>query len=137
MKSAGIGDDLVILRDRWYSDKVDYGVKLTNRAGTISIGNQPDVKDYKDKKCFYTAYSVLIDWNGDVFLCPQDWQRKISVGNLMQKHFFDIWNGSIMNKYRNNLLQGKRCDNPCNSCNADGQVQGEVHAKAWNKIYNI
>ena len=33
---ANIGDDLVILRDRWYSDKIDYGVKLTNRAGTIS-----------------------------------------------------------------------------------------------------
>lgn len=134
---ANIGDDLVILRDRWYSDKIDYGVKLTNRAGTISSGNQPNIKDYKDRKCFYTAYSVLIDWNGDVFLCPQDWQRRISIGNLMQKHFFEIWNGSIMNKYRNNLLQGKRCDNPCKSCNADGQVQGERHAQEWNKIYKI
>ena len=55
----------------------------------------------------------------------------------MQKHFFDIWNGSVMKKYRNNLLKGNRCDNPCKSCNADGQVQGSKHAEEWNKIYNI
>tara|TARA_B110000503_G_C7066443_1_gene378984 strand:+ start:101 stop:862 length:762 start_codon:yes stop_codon:yes gene_type:complete len=90
IKDSGIGENLVILRDRWYSNKKDYGVKLTNRAGTISIGNQPDVEDFKEKKCFYPSYSVLIDWNGDIFLCPQDWQRRISIGNLMQKHFFDI-----------------------------------------------
>ena len=137
IKDSGIGEDLVILRDRWYSDKKDYGVKLTNRAGTISIGNQPDVENYRDRKCFYPTYSVLIDWNGDIFLCPQDWQRRISIGNLMQKHFFDIWNGALMNKYRNNLLQGNRCENPCKNCNADGQIQGEKHAKEWSKIYKI
>ena len=35
-----IPEDFVILRDRWYSDKIDYGVKLTNRVGTIKTGNQ-------------------------------------------------------------------------------------------------
>ena len=82
---CNIPKDFVILRDRWYCDKIDYGVKLTNRTGTIKIGNQPDIKDYKKRKCFYTAYQMLIDWNGDVFLCPQDWQRRITMGNIMQK----------------------------------------------------
>ena len=68
ISESGIGDDLVILRDRWYSDKIDYGVKLTNRGGTISAGNQPDIENYRNRKCYYTAYSVLIDWNGDIFL---------------------------------------------------------------------
>lgn len=137
IKEAGIGDDLVILRDRWYSDKADYGVKLTNRAGTVSIGNQPNIEEYYNRKCFYPSYSVLIDWNGDIFLCPQDWQRRNSIGNLMQKHFFDIWNGTVMKKYRNNLLKGNRCDNPCKNCNADGQIQGEIHALEWSKFYKI
>ena len=35
--------DFVILRDRWYSDKMDFGVKLTNRTGTIKIGNQEEI----------------------------------------------------------------------------------------------
>ena len=55
----------------------------------------------------------------------------------MQKHFFDIWNGAIMNKYRSNLLNGNRCENPCKNCNADGQIQGELHAKEWSKVYKI
>ena len=80
-----IPKDFVILRDRWYSDKKDFGVRLTNRTGTISIGKQSEV--VVNKKCYYTSYQVLIDWNGDIFLCPQDWQRRISMGNIMQKSF--------------------------------------------------
>jgi radical SAM protein with 4Fe4S-binding SPASM domain len=129
-----IDKNFVILRDRWYSDKIDYGVKLTNRTGTITIGNQPNVKDYKNTKCFYTAYQVLIDWNGDVFLCPQDWQRRVTMGNIMQQDFFDIWKGPALSKYRRNLLKGNRVLNPCNSCNADGMVYGEKHYEAWKDL---
>ena len=132
---SGIGDDLVILRDRWYSDKVDYGVKLTNRGGTISVGNQPDVENYKNRKCYYTAYSVLIDWNGDIFLCPQDWQRRVTMGNMMQQSIYEIWCGKIFSKYRKLLIQGKRKLSPCNSCNAQGTLLGQNHAKLWKALY--
>ena len=134
IKELNIPEDFVILRDRWYSDKVDYGVKLTNRVGTVSVGNQPDVKDYTKTKCFYTAYQMLIDWNGDVFLCPQDWQRRQTMGNIMQSDIFDIWKGPILSKYRRKLLGGDRNINPCNQCNADGMVYGKSHYNAWNKI---
>ena len=132
IRECNIPEDFVILRDRWYSDKIDYGVKLTNRVGTIKVGNQPDTNDYIKKKCFYTAYQMLIDWNGDVFLCPQDWQRRQSMGNIMQKDIFDIWKGPVMSKYRRNLLSGNRNLNPCNKCNADGMVYGKKHSDAWN-----
>jgi radical SAM protein with 4Fe4S-binding SPASM domain len=131
IKELNIPEDFVILRDRWYSDKIDYGVKLTNRVGTISVGNQPDVKNYTKTKCFYTAYQMLIDWNGDVFLCPQDWQRRQTMGNIMQSDIFDIWKGPILSKYRRKLLGGDRNINPCNQCNADGMVYGEKHFNAW------
>ena len=126
-----IPEDFVILRDRWYSDKIDYGVKLTNRVGTVSVGNQPEIKNFSETKCFYTAYQMLIDWNGDVFLCPQDWQRRQTMGNIMQTEIFDIWKGPVLSKFRRNLLSGKRNLNPCNQCNADGMVYGEKHFKAW------
>ena len=74
ISDSGVPEDFVILRDRWYSDKIDYGVKLTNRTGTISIGNQPDV-DLK-KKCFYPSYQVLIDWN-ECFFMSSDWQKSL------------------------------------------------------------
>lgn len=133
IKEVGIPEEFIILRDRWYSDKIDYGVKLTNRVGTVSVGNQPDVKDYTKTKCFYTAYQMLIDWNGDVFLCPQDWQRRQTMGNIMQSDIFDIWKGPILSKYRRKLLGGDRNINPCNQCNADGMVYGKSHYNAWNK----
>ena len=129
-----IPEDFVILRDRWYSDKIDFGVKLTNRTGTINIGNQPDINI--KKKCYYTAYQVLIDWNGDFFLCPQDWQRRMSMGNIMQKSFFDIWNGKLLSKYRKRLLNGDRSLSPCNKCNAEGNVYGEKHYLVWKNIEN-
>ena len=134
VKETDIPEDFVILRDRWYSDKIDFGVKLTNRTGTINIGNQPEINI--NKKCYYTAYQVLIDWNGDFFLCPQDWQRRISMGNIMQKDFFDIWNGKLLSKYRKKLLNGDRSINPCNKCNAEGTVLGEKHYLAWKDINN-
>ena len=106
-------------------------MKLTNRVGTVNIGNQTEIKNFSNQKCFYTAYQMLIDWNGDVFLCPQDWQRRQTMGNIMQEEIFNIWKGPILTKYRKKLLLGERSLNPCNQCNADGMVYGEKHHKAW------
>ena len=41
--SSGVPEDFVILRDRWYDSSKDYGLKLTNRTGTIDIGEQEKV----------------------------------------------------------------------------------------------
>jgi len=127
--------DFVILRDRWHDKKKDFGLKLTNRTGTINIGIQEKVGTFD--LCYYPSYQFLIDWNGDVFLCPQDWQRRITMGNMMQKKLLDIWTGKIIEKYRKNLLNGKRCESPCNLCNAEGTILGKNHANAWRKIYRI
>ena len=133
IKESGVPDEFVMLRDRWYDANEDYGLKLTNRSGTINVGQQEELNKYTF--CNYPAYSLMIDWNGDVFLCPQDWQRRITMGNVMQQHIFDIWTGSAITKYRKNLLQGKRCDSPCKECNAEGTVLGNNHAKEWKKIF--
>jgi len=75
-REAEVPEAFVILRDRWHGADKDYGLKLTNRTGTIDIGNQDSIGTFT--YCNYPSYSVLIDWNGDVFLCPQDWQRKMT-----------------------------------------------------------
>ena len=76
----------------------------------------------------------MIDWDGSVFLCPQDWQRRQTMGNIMQQEIFDIWKGPILSKYRKRLLKGDRSLKPCNQCNSDGMVYGSNHYKAWNII---
>ena len=133
-KKANVPDDLVILRDRWYDKYNDFGVKLTNRAGTIQTGDQENIGKYSN--CYYPTYQFLIDWNGNVYLCPQDWQRKVSMGNVMQESIKKIWTGPIITKFRKNLILGNRCDHPCKDCNADGTLLGKNHAKKWSEIYN-
>ena len=133
IKASKVPEDLVILRDRWYTKDNNFGVKLTNRTGTIKIGNQ--APNTLHKTCYYPSYQFLIDWNGDVFLCPQDWQRRVTMGNMMQENIFDIWTSKIISRYRKNLLNGKRNLNPCNSCNAQGTLLGVSHAKIWKEIY--
>jgi hypothetical protein len=133
-KEAKVPGDFLILRDRWYSEAQNFGVKLTNRAGTINVGNQ--VKSFHTF-CYYPSYQFLIDWNGDVYLCPQDWQRRKAMGNEMQEHIFDIWTGKILTKYRQELLMGKRNLKPCKDCNADGTLLGREHAGIWKKKYII
>lgn len=135
IKKSGVPKDFVILRDRWYDESKDYGLKLTNRTGTINIGIQEKIN--VNAKCFYPSYQMLIDWNGDIFLCPQDWQRRITMGNLMQKDLFDIWTDKIIEKYRKKLLLGERDISPCNKCNAEGTVLGKNHASAWKSLYKI
>ena len=105
IENSKVPSDLIILRDRWYTDSDNFGVKLTNRTGTIKVGKQVSNSTYT--KCYYPSYQFLIDWNGDVFLCPQDWQRRITMGNMMQEKVFDIWTGKILSKYRKELLKGK------------------------------
>ena len=134
-KKANVPEDIIILRDRWYDKYNDFGVKLTNRAGTIDTGEQEKVGKYKN--CYYPSYQFLVDWNGNVYLCPQDWQRKVSMGNIMQETILEIWTGKILTAYRKNLISGKRCSGPCKSCNADGTLLGKNHVQSWKKIYKI
>jgi len=135
IKKSGVPEDFIILRDRWYAKTENFGVKLTNRAGTIKTGNQ--IENGVHTICYYPSYQILIDWNGDVFLCPQDWQRRQTMGNMMQEDVFTIWNSKILKKYRIDLLQGKRCNNPCSSCNAQGTLLGINHAQKWREIYKV
>lgn len=130
-----IDKDFVVLRNRWHDETEDFGVKLTNRVGNIKIGYQKEID--KNRGCFYTSYQLLIDWNGNVYLCPQDWDRRLPVGNVMIDNFFDVWNGKILNKYRMKHLSSRRDIAPCNKCNADGKIHGSNHAKIWHKKLKI
>lgn len=129
----GIKPGQYILRDRWYGIEEDYGVKLTNRAGTVQSGNQPVVVN--DRPCFYTHYSLQIDWNGDVMLCAQDFNKKVKFGNLYAKTMIQIWHSREVRKFREMLGKGFRGITPCCNCNVNGTLHGEKHWKEWVELY--
>ena len=135
MDQVNFEKDRYVLRDRWYDEKEGYGLMLTNRAGTLKVKNK-NLPDNYQKKCFYPHYSIMLDYNGSVYLCTQDWNRKVSSGNIREKHILDIWNSQILKKFRDNLGKGNRSDNPCANCNANGTLHGREYVEAWNKYYN-
>jgi radical SAM protein with 4Fe4S-binding SPASM domain len=128
---AGVDDEFFILRDRWHSEEDEFGLKLTNRAGTVHVGDQPKVD--KTKPCYYPHYSLAIDWNGDALLCVQDWNKKIKFGNVHDATLLEIWRSPQLHKYRTALGQGQRNLPPCNQCNADGTLHGYNHLDAWEQ----
>lgn len=125
---AGCSD--YILRDRWHSEEDDFGLKLTNRAGAVTIGNQPAVDTARP--CWYPSYSMQIDWNGDVLLCPQLWDKKLKFGNLHQQTIMECWRSSALHKRRMKLLKGRAGLSGCEGCNTTGTLHGTDHATAWS-----
>jgi radical SAM protein with 4Fe4S-binding SPASM domain len=109
--------DRVMIRPRFD------GFKLTNRGGTLNTAQISN-------PCYYPAYSMMIDWNGDVLLCPQDWNRKVKFGNINTESLFDIWKSDHMTRFRKKLFEARK-DSPCNKCDANGIVHGEEHRKLW------
>lgn len=131
--SAGRTQEDFLLRDRWHGEDKDYGLKMTNRAGRVVLDDgHRDIKTI-DNPCFYLAYSVSVDWNGDVLLCVQDWVKKRKFGSLHSESIDEVWFGKLMSSARRRLLSGDRSASPCNVCDANGCVHGGIHAQKWLK----
>ena len=135
--SCGIDKGSYSLRDRWYDESEDYGLLYTNRAGNIGFEHLSDISKQKlmesgKSACFYTHYSMMIDWNGDALLCCQDmYNRTVNFGNVKDKSLVDIWTDAKLTEFRNKLKNGDRSLSPCSNCNANGQVFGVNHANKW------
>ena len=135
-EEAGVEEDNIILRRRYFEDG-NYGITISNRAGLV------DSNEYRDEneeyivelplkqKCYYPFYMTLIDYNGDMLLCPHDWNKSMVYGNLKEKHIFDLWKGKMLENIRNILSKDSRNFKPCNKCDVDGTIIGENNFKAW------
>ena len=126
---SGFDESFYVLRDRWYDETKEFGLILTNRGGVLPV-NRPN--EFLENPCYYTHYSMTIDWNGDALLCVQDWNKKVKMGNLFGQTLFEVWTSNVWNKYRTNLAAGKRSAlSPCKTCDANGTYLGKSHADAW------
>ena len=126
---SGLDSDAYILRDRWHSSEDEYGLKLTNRAGLVTVGDQPEID--VNSACYYPSYSMVIDWNGDVLLCVQDWNKRVKAGNVFADSLWDVWRSPTLSKYRKRLMNKDRNLSPCNKCNTDGKLHGKNHRDYW------
>ena len=72
-----------------------------------------------------------MDYDGEVYVCTNDWGRKLSFGNVKEENILDIWMGDRMNEARDRLLKADRCFDPCQGCDVEGTLVGGKHAEAW------
>ena len=128
-----ISRDKVILRKRYLPPEDGYGIELTNRSGTVNIEEVhiEALTEPLKHQCFYVHYRMMVDYNGDVLLCPHDWGKKLIAANLNDSNIIEVWNDKILNSVRTRLGKADRNFAPCDKCDALGTRQGNEHFKAW------
>lgn len=120
----GIPEQMYCLRHHYFGPEKDYGLTLNNRAGAVKTIKKP--KNPLKRGCYLPFYKLMIDWNGDILLCCQDWRRRGNVNlNVNNYKIKDIWLSSELNKYRKSLSNHNRDHSPCDECNIDGTMNGE------------
>lgn len=68
--------------------------------------------------CALIWQKMIVDWNGDVVLCCDDWSHSVILGNLEKERIEDVWKGEKLRKIRE--LHKKREFNKipiCSGCN--------------------
>tara|TARA_B100000989_G_C19450446_1_gene431504 strand:+ start:139 stop:1029 length:891 start_codon:yes stop_codon:yes gene_type:complete len=130
MKQANLNKSQYIIRHRYLPPEENFGIILSNRAGEMNSAEYKIKKLDKplDQACFIPAYTLFFDYTGEVLICPHDWGKKLVVGNLKISKLIDIWTSKKLISVRKMLLNKKRNFSPCNLCDVNGTLMGEVNA---------
>ena len=103
---------------------------FNNRAGNSASA------EVIDNPCYLPFYKTLIDWNGDLVLCCNDWQRASGrFGNINDTPLSELWLHEDLVNIRRQLSQGTRKGPACGSCNVGGTAFGEKSFKLHCNSY--
>lgn len=136
--NAGCTNLTISMYDKDISDEItqlvrDLPIDLTFKhcySGNMTLVNRVDILSNSsslniNKPCYLPFYKMLIDWNGDVIICNNDWGRESIFGNVNKSSISDLWLHSKLTNIRETLSHGLRKNiNPCKKCNIDGTMYG-------------
>jgi len=75
-------------------------------------------KKLERKPCALIWRRMIVDWNGDVVLCCDDWNHSTILGNLNKQTIEEIWSGEKLRKIREAHVKGEFHKVPlCSGCN--------------------
>ena len=133
-KDANLTKSQYVIRHRYYSEKQDFGLTISNRAGMMENAKYKigSLKEPSKDKCFYPSYTFFMDYNGDVLMCPHDWGKKIILGNMKESTFKEIWTSKKAILIRRRLKSSDRNFSPCNVCDVKGDLIGKKHSESWS-----
>ena len=126
-KDAGLNQEQYIIRRRYLPESQDFGITLSNRAGSMKNAEykiKPLDKAFNNP-CYIPSYTFFLDYQGDVLMCPHDWGKKVILGNLNKEKFKEIWFKKKSMNYRKMLTNANRNFKPCNVCDVEGTFMGK------------
>ena len=136
-KELNLSDEKLIIRKRYLGPEESFGLTISNRAGSVKLKNEffelKPLEKSLNQPCYYPFYKVLIDNNGDVLICSNDWKKEAVVGNISKESLIIIWSSSLFLDIRKNLLKGSRCHKPCAACDVNGLMNGKKSFDRWKK----
>tara|TARA_B100000900_G_scaffold402056_1_gene407459 strand:- start:7800 stop:8717 length:918 start_codon:yes stop_codon:yes gene_type:complete len=137
-KELKLNDDQLITRKRYLGPEESFGITLCNRAGSVNLkkGNL-DIKPLEtslNKACYIPFHKMLIDYDGTVLMCANDWKKQNPLGNIKYDSIIDIWCNEISQKTRVRLMNKDRSQNPCNKCDINGTLNGQKPFDLWKKV---
>mgnify|MGYP003108730122 CR=1 FL=1 len=103
-----------------YNPDLGYNLDIVNRKEILEKEN----KIYSKDSCFLPFYKLMLDWNGDILLCNNDWSRQNKFGNVNKDLIENIWFGKELNTFRRNLLLSRKTCGPCKYCSINGKLRG-------------
>lgn len=70
------------------------------------------------KICPFPFYSFVVNPDGEVTVCCNDWKRGITIGNVIEESLYSIWNGNKYHNFLKGMLEKGRKDNhsTCATC---------------------
>jgi radical SAM protein with 4Fe4S-binding SPASM domain len=114
-----------LVRDRYLNQ-----IKIVDRKGVLD-----ETGKAKSNPCYLPSYKMIVNYNGDVYLCCNDWTRKNIYGNVSETNIFTIWEERMTEK-RMELLAGNR-QGCCSHCDIDGTDYGEESANYFKSIKKL
>ncbi len=124
---------VAVLMDENYNELKDYykfWKKKVDGINLINMENRSDSFDKKSKKslsyqkdmirepCFLLWSHLVVDWDGEVVLCCNDYAHEVVVGNLNKESIRDVWFGGKMKAIREIHKRGEFFKIPfCDKCN--------------------
>tara|TARA_Y100001970_G_scaffold289668_1_gene420789 strand:+ start:157 stop:1038 length:882 start_codon:yes stop_codon:yes gene_type:complete len=133
-KDAELNQEQYIIRRRYLPESQDFGITLSNRAGSMKNAEykiKPLDKAFNNP-CYIPSYTFFLDYQGDVLMCPHDWGKKVILGNLNKEKFKEIWFKKKSMNYRKMLTNANRNFKPCNVCDVEGTFMGKKNSSYFN-----
>ena len=136
-KKLKLSDEQFIIRKRYLGPEDSFGLTISNRAGSVSLKNNvfelKPLKEPLSQPCHYPFYKVLIDYDGSVLMCSNDWKKERIMGNICNESLIDIWKSDFFISTRKNFINCDRSHKPCNVCDVEGTLNGESAFIKWKK----